>query len=643
MKTAGGVMSLGFKGRIYASVVILVTISLMVLGTINMLSLKREMIDSLTTETQNKLNYHVSELEFWVKSRYEAVSRGANLFTPELSDTDNLNKVRLLAEAAQITNVIAAYEDGRSYMSMDKEGGVTTNRFKFTDRDWYQQAKSRRSPFLTEIYQDQVTGKKVISAVSPILHQGQFVGALLGDFQLDDIITQVSNMRFAGGAATLTDKNAVFFASDDPNDIGRTPSQVSPSFREMEAGFHRQESGHLSFPYLGIEFDGYYKRVNLTDDMYWTLMVFVDKATALADVDVAVANAITTGIVLIGISVGVIIFIINQIYKPLLRLKVAVLDLAQGSGDLTRRLEVNGNDDLAQISEGFNRFSGNLQNMMLQISDATQIISSSIEQLSQTAKENEQMLISHSSETDQVVTAITQMSESARTVAESVTQSNQITEAASKEAQQSLVIVNNAVSTVTSLVNDVENMSESISNMNRDANKISEVLSVIGAISEQTNLLALNAAIEAARAGEQGRGFAVVADEVRALAARTQNSTTEISDMLTKLLEGTDSVVGAMERTKQQCQTTADKTSEVSGSLNMMSASVSDIDDLSTQIAAATEQQSTVAAELSRNMLSIREIVESLVVSGRQTVGATESLSHSNHELEQLVGKFKLR
>lgn len=488
-----------------------------------------------------------------------------------------------------------------------------------------------------------MTGKKVISAVTPIVNQGQFVGALLGDIQLDDIITQVSNMRFAGGAATLTDKNAVFFASDDPTDIGRTPSQVSPSFREMEEGFHRQESGHLSFPYLGIEFDGYYKRVNLTDDMYWTLMVFVDKGTALADVNVAVTNAVTTGIVLIAISVGAIILIINQIYKPLLRLKAAVLDLAQGSGDLTRRLEVNGNDDLAQISAGFNRFSSNLQDMMLQISDATQVISSSIEQLSHTAKENEQMLITHSSETDQVVTAITQMSESARTVAESVTQSNQITDAASKEAQQSLVIVNNAVSTVTSLVNDVEKMSESITSMNRDANKISEVLSVIGAISEQTNLLALNAAIEAARAGEQGRGFAVVADEVRALAARTQNSTTEISDMLTKLLEGTDSVVVAMDRTKQQCQTTADKTSEVSGSLNMMSSSVSDIDDLSTQIAAATEEQSTVAAELSRNMLSIREIVESLVVSGRQTVGATESLSQSNHDLEQLVSKFKLR
>lgn len=636
-------MTLGFKSRIYVSVALLVAISLIVLGTINMLSLKEKMITSLTTETQNKLNYHVSELESWVKTRYQAVVKGSQHFRSALSDQENVNLVRLLAESAQISNVIMAYDDGRAYMSFDKDNGVVTGQQNFTSRDWYQQAKTSRTAQVTEIYEDKITGKQVISVVMPVYQQSRFIGVLLGDIQLDEVIVQVSNMRFAGGAATLTDKNAVFFASDDPSDIGRTPSQVSPNFLEMEKLFSQQDAGHLSFPYLGIEFDGYFKRVNLTDNMYWTMMVFVDKGTALANVYEAQSSAIYTGVILLIISVAAIFVILNYIYKPLLRLKKAVLDLSKGSGDLTRRLEVNGDDDLAQISQGFNLFSENLQKMMLQISDASQNISSNIEQLGQTAKENERMLLSHSSETEQVVTAITEMSESARTVAESVTQSNHITDSASKEAKQSIIIVNNAVETVSSLVSDVEQMSERIANMNKDAIKISEVLTVIGAISEQTNLLALNAAIEAARAGEQGRGFAVVADEVRALAARTQNSTTEISGMLAKLLEGTDSVVAAMDKTKNQCQTTADKTSEVSGSLNIMSTSVSEIDDLSTQIAAATEQQSTVAEELSRNMLAIRDIVESLVVSGRQTVSATESLSYSNHELDRLVSNFKLK
>ncbi|EIV1852198.1 methyl-accepting chemotaxis protein [Vibrio vulnificus] len=635
-------MNLGFKSRIYSSVALLVALSLGILGTLNIISLKEKMVSSLISETQNKLNYHVDELQHAVTTQLKAVELGARHFNAQLSDEQNVNLVRLLAESAGISNIIMAYDDGRSYMSLHKSG-ISTSEQNFNQREWYQNAKSGNSAKLTDIYVDKITGEKVVSATMPVYYQGQFQGVLLGDILLSDIIKMVSDMRFAGGAATLTDKNAVFFASDDPNDIGKTPSQVSPVFGDMERAFFNQQQGHLQFPYLGIEFDGYFQRVNLTQDQYWTLMVFVDQDTALAGVREAQNEAIVTGVILLLVSAVVMVLTLEHAYKPLLKLKKAVLGLSKGSGDLTARLTVEGGDDLAQISEGFNRFVQSLQGMMLQVSEASQNISSNIVQLNQTAVENEKVLITHSAETDQVVTAITEMSESARSVAENVTQSNRITEGASKEAKQSLEIVNNAVTTVSALVNDVEEMSNRIVSMNQDANKISEVLNVIGEISEQTNLLALNAAIEAARAGEQGRGFAVVADEVRALAARTQNSTTEISEMLSKLLDGTSSVVASMERTKQQCQSTASKTSEVSNSLNLMSGSVRDIDDVSTQIAAATEEQSTVAAELSRNMLAIRDIVTNLVASGRQTVAATESLADSNHELDKLVSNFKLQ
>ncbi|HAS6022622.1 TPA: HAMP domain-containing protein [Vibrio vulnificus] len=635
-------MTLGFKSRIYTSVALLVALSLGILGTLNIISLKEKMVASLVSETQNKLNYHVDELQHAIAIQLKAVEVGSKHFNASLSDEQNVNLVRLLAESAGISNIIMAYEDGRSYMSLHASG-ITTEEQNFSQRDWYRMAKGSQGVKLTDIYIDKITGEKVVSAIMPVYNGSEFQGVLLGDIPLAAIIKMVSNMRFAGGAATLTDKNAVFFASDDPNDIGKTPSQVSPVFSDMERAFFNQQQGHLQFPYLGIEFDGYFQRVNLTSDQYWTLMVFVDQDTALAGVREAQNEAIVTGVILLLVSAVVMVLTLEHAYRPLLKLKKAVLGLSKGSGDLTARLTVEGSDDLAQISEGFNRFVQSLQGMMLQVSEASQNISSNIVQLNQTAVENEKVLITHSAETDQVVTAITEMSESARSVAENVTQSNRITEGASKEAKQSLEIVNNAVSTVSALVNDVEEMSDRIVSMNQDANKISEVLNVIGEISEQTNLLALNAAIEAARAGEQGRGFAVVADEVRALAARTQNSTTEISEMLSKLLDGTSSVVASMERTKQQCQSTASKTSEVSNSLNLMSGSVRDIDDVSTQIAAATEEQSTVAAELSRNMLAIRDIVTNLVASGRQTVSATESLADSNLELDKLVSNFKLQ
>lgn len=270
-------MTLGFKSRIIWGVGLLVTLSLVVLGSINALSLRDRMVEALVTQTQNKLDHHVTELEQLVQSQLTAVEQGASHFSTDLNGQENVAQVRMLADTAGIANVIMTYENGASYMSNHRGDGVTTDEYNFRNRDWYRTVKSDQSIHLTEIYTDKVTGGKVISAVAPVFENGQFIGALLGDIPLENVITQVSDMRFAGGAATLTDQNAVFFASDDPNDIGKTPSQISPNFSQMESMFRSNEQGHLTFPYMGIQFDGYFQRVNLTEDRYWTLMVFVDQ------------------------------------------------------------------------------------------------------------------------------------------------------------------------------------------------------------------------------------------------------------------------------------------------------------------------------------------------------------------------------
>ncbi|WPC73075.1 methyl-accepting chemotaxis protein [Vibrio porteresiae] len=632
-------MTLGFKSRIYLSVSLLVALSLIILGSINIYNLQDKMVSSLVKETEIKLKSQVSNMETWYQGKQQAIDNGAASFSLNLSDAENLKLVDLLEKSGNFSTVAIAYSNGTSFISRDHQ--ILGNNI-LQNRPWYKTAIQSNDLIVTDIYQDLQTGEKTISLTKAVTENGRKVGVLIGDIVIDNVASSINQMRFAGGAATLVDRNSVFFASDDPSDIGKTPTQVNPVFADMERGFETKEQGHLTFPYLGKDFTGYFQRIHLTGDNHWTLMVFIDKSTAQAGVESAKWNAIWTGLVLLLVSCACMVLSIESAYKPLLRLKAAVLALSQGSGDLTSRLQVDGNDDLAQISQGFNSFTEQLQQMMLHIAQASQNISSSITQLGQSARDNETQLISHSAETEQVVTAITEMSESAHSVAVNVTESNKLTASANTGARESLAIVNNAVSNVESLVGEVETMSGRIAAMNNDTMKIYDVVNVIEEISAQTNLLALNAAIEAARAGEQGRGFAVVADEVRALAVRTQNSTSEISSMLQQLLDVTSSVVNSMKQTQQQCQSTADSTAQVSTSLTEMSQSVNEIDDVSTQIATATEEQSRVTEELSRNMLTIRDIVESLVVSGRQTVSATELLAQANSELDQLVRKFKL-
>ncbi|ELR66888.1 Sensor protein torS [Photobacterium marinum] len=359
--------------------------------------------------------------------------------------------------------------------------------------------------------------------------------------------------------------------------------------------------------------------------------------------DENVNMSITITAILLILAVIIAVAILNVIIKRLVILKERIDTLSTGEADLTSRIDVASDDELGDIGISVNNFIKYLQSMILEISQASTHITEGIKELNQQSERNNQALANHASETDQVVTAITEMSSTAETVAQSATDTASNTQKANDEAMSSKTIVSEASNSVIALVDEVSTASTSINTMNESTQQIVSVLGVIGEIAEQTNLLALNAAIEAARAGEQGRGFAVVADEVRSLAARTQTSTAEINEILAKLRDDASSAVAAMEVTKTSCESTAESTAKVSDSLDAMTSSIVEINDLSSQIATASEEQSSVTEEISRNMSNIREMVFELTQNSQATVDSTQNLSAANSQLSALVSKFKLQ
>ncbi|MCS3457086.1 methyl-accepting chemotaxis protein [Aeromonas sp. BIGb0405] len=374
----------------------------------------------------------------------------------------------------------------------------------------------------------------------------------------------------------------------------------------------------------------------------WRLTGFVDQAYIRAMTQ-AINGKITLALLGVALVVMVLAMVaFNLAYRPILSLKGLVLALSEGNGDLTRRLQVTSHDDLGQISAGINRFIAQLQEMMQEVSQASGQLHSEIGGLTGQTQAAQRLLATHVSETEQVVTAVNEMSATAVSVSRSAADTATLTRQSEQLANASRAVVDDAMRSVMALVDEVEATSGSVQAMQQEVQQIGSVLGVIGSIAEQTNLLALNAAIEAARAGEQGRGFAVVADEVRSLAARTQQSTAEIQAMLTRLQRGSSGVVEAMSMTRQRCQSAAENTTRVNESLDTMMGEVVEINGLITHIATAAEQQSAVAEEINRNMSAIAEVIRQLKGNGEATVASSGAMKQTYDRLGRIVAHFRL-
>jgi methyl-accepting chemotaxis protein len=344
----------------------------------------------------------------------------------------------------------------------------------------------------------------------------------------------------------------------------------------------------------------------------------------------------------VAILAGLLIFVIIQIlFKPLQDAISAMLNIAEGEGDLSKRLNEKGKTELSQLARGFNIFASNIQNIVIELGSTIKEISDSSVQLSSTVHSTDQAISEQKYGIEQVLVSLEQLLPAIQEVAANAVQSVDLANLSNEAATDGLKIVGRAITDINSLDSDINNASQVISSLAKDTDDIGSVLSVIRGIADQTNLLALNAAIEAARAGEQGRGFAVVADEVRTLAKRTQDATAEIQSMIEKLQQGATDAVEVMTQSKTRTLACVDNTKEAGNALDKITTSVSSITDVNNQIAAATEEQNYTVEEIRRNVDSINQQVECTANGSKETASNSEYTIELAGQIKTLIKQFK--
>ncbi len=393
--------------------------------------------------------------------------------------------------------------------------------------------------------------------------------------------------------------------------------------------------------------------IRLSDEASWTLVISLPLRAVMAELtelEAEIAGDLQRNGMMMGViglivalaGVGIMSIVGYGLARPARQMVAMLDDIARGEGDLTRRLEVDRADELGGLARGFNAFLNKLQGMMREVVGSVQQVTDASENTADIALRTNDGVQRQLSEIDLVATAVTEMTATSQDVARNAALAAEAANNADGSATHGRDVVRATAQTIQSLAGDIQQAVSSVESLARDSENINGILDTIRGIAEQTNLLALNAAIEAARAGEQGRGFAVVADEVRNLAQKTQNSTAEIQLMIEQLQAGTRQTVKVMEQSRARTEQSVLQSEEADAALTSITQAVSVINEMNTQIASAAEQQSAVAEDIHRNVSTIDSVARSVAEGAQQASQASTALTRLAEHQRRLINQFKV-
>ncbi|MCM8742003.1 methyl-accepting chemotaxis protein [Pseudomonas koreensis] len=504
-------------------------------------------------------------------------------------------------------------------------------------------------------------GDKVVmlaSFIEPIMLNGAFQGIVGADLSVNFIQEMLlgANQKLYSGAgqmALIGGNGRIVAYTKDPSKFGEKVSDILDA--EQIANLANLKRGEVTY---SVNKDK--GRIELylpfgigQTDARWTLMLQLPLNAVMADLQKlqgdldAQRKSDTFGMAMVGLIIAAIGLLViwlvgHGIARPLKQMVAMLDDIAKGEGDLTRRLSSDRSDELGSIAKGFNTFLAKLQAMITQVVTSVQSVSDSSEHTADIAIRTNIGIQKQMAEIDQVATAVQEMTATAQDVARNATQAAQAASHADQAAGQGMQIVRDTSNSIGVLAVEIGKAVEVVQTLAKDSENINAILTAIRGIAEQTNLLALNAAIEAARAGEQGRGFAVVADEVRNLAQKTQKATEEIQSMIQQLQQGTRDVVRVMEDSQNRTDESVQHAAKAAEALETITQAVSVINDMNTQIASAAEEQSAVADDINRNVINIGQVANEVAGGADESSSASAGLTKLAEQQRRLINQFKV-
>ncbi|MCL1120834.1 methyl-accepting chemotaxis protein [Shewanella seohaensis] len=621
--------SYSLKQKILSSVILALSAVILLLSWQSYTSQKKVLLDVNLEQAQRLGEQQALIISEWLSSRQQIVKA--------METQLNHDIVQAMKQAKQSGGFESTFFGESDGNMRDSEPATDYTNFDPRTRPWYQEAMRTGGSVLTKPYLDTAFNILVVTLAEPVAG-----GVIAGDLSINNLTEEVNRMELpADGYAIMMHKDGTIIAYKDQTKTLKPISDIDNELNSNLSELSRKIGTLLPMYFESEDRDKLVWGVDIPNTD-WKLVLVLDRETLEAPLSSLLLTQFGLSTLVLILSVLAISWLISVLLGSLSRVSQALARIADGNGDLTQRISVDTQDEVGVLADSFNRFVGSQHQLISHIRQLANQLDQDAERSLVTTQSSVAELLRQQQEVAMVATAVTEMASATNEIAANAENTATAAQQSAESSFQGKELVNKTRSSINSLADEVTQATEVIEDLSHHAQSISSILGTIQGIAEQTNLLALNAAIEAARAGEQGRGFAVVADEVRVLSRRTQDSTQEVHATIETLQRTTAKAVSLMESSQMLAGNSVEDANAAAKALEEITQAVHIISDMAGQIATAAEEQTQVTGEITQNTVAIKDITDEITEAAKSDLTQAQGLKARANDLNAQVATFIL-